>query len=206
MLHARNGVVPRVHPSASIAASAEIVGDVEIGPRSYVDHGVVIESSGVPVVIGEETIVFAGAILRSLGGSSRPSFPLRIDARTLISPLCVLSGCHVGSNCYVATGAIVLQGAQIGDHVRIGAGAIVHASTVVPDSRRVGMRHVAVHTERGLLTTPDVEQAREVVATANFFETAFGVHDDEQAALHADVLSTLLEEVHGWKDETRRSG
>jgi carbonic anhydrase/acetyltransferase-like protein (isoleucine patch superfamily) len=153
-----------------------------------------------PVVIGDEAVVFAGAVLRSLGGLSRPAFPLHVGPRTLVSPLCVLSGCRVGANCYIATGAIVLQGAVIGDHVRIGAGAIVHASTVVPDLERVGMRHVAVPTSEGFLSTADVERAREVVGAMDFFETAFGATADDQASLHDQVMSKLLEEVHSWRD------
>jgi carbonic anhydrase/acetyltransferase-like protein (isoleucine patch superfamily) len=197
----RNGEAPRVHAGAQIASSATIIGNVEIGARAYVDHGVVIESGGPLVEISEEVIVFPGAIIRSVGGTSRPPFPVRIGQRTLVSPLCVLTGCEVGSNCYVATGAIVLQGATVGDHTRIGAGAIVHATTVLPQGARVGMRHLAVPTKDGFLSTGDIEQAREIVAGMGFFETAFGARGDDQADLHAQVMSTLLDEVHAWRDE-----
>jgi carbonic anhydrase/acetyltransferase-like protein (isoleucine patch superfamily) len=50
---------------ARIASSASIVGNVQIGARAYVDHGVVIASSGPPVEIADEVIVFAGAMIRS---------------------------------------------------------------------------------------------------------------------------------------------
>ncbi len=201
MLVARNGETPRVHPQAQVAASATIVGDVRIGAGAYLDHRVLVESSGPPVDIGDEAVVFAGAVIRSVGGRSRPAFPVRVGARTLVSPLCVLTGCRVGAGCYLATGVIVLQGAMVGDHVRVGAGAIVHASTVVPDGARVGMRHVAVPTPQGFLSTADVEQARRAVAGVDFFDLAFGVTDPDQAGLHEQVMSTLLEEVHGWWDD-----
>jgi carbonic anhydrase/acetyltransferase-like protein (isoleucine patch superfamily) len=169
-----------------------------------VDHGVVIESSGPLVELAAEVIVFAGSIIRSVGGSSRPAFPVRIGARTLVSPLCVLTGCEIGRNCYVASGAILLQGARLGDHVRVGAGAIVHATTVLPERARVGMRHVAVPTENGFLSTADVEQARKAVAAIDFFETAFGAGDEDQAELHSQVMTTLLDEVDGWRDKPVR--
>jgi carbonic anhydrase/acetyltransferase-like protein (isoleucine patch superfamily) len=110
----------------------------------------------------------------------------------------------VGANCYLATGAIVLQGASIGDHVRVGAGAIVHATTVIPEGERVGMRHVAVPTAQGFSSTADVEEARRIVGATDFFETAFRASEGDQAELHAQVMSTLLEEVHGWRDEQDR--
>jgi carbonic anhydrase/acetyltransferase-like protein (isoleucine patch superfamily) len=201
MIISRNGEAPQIDPEAILAGSARVVGNVRIGPRAYVDHGVVIESSGAPVEIAAEAIVFAGAIVRSVGGRSRPAFPVKIGERTLVSPLCVLTGCLLGANCYVATGAIVLQGASIGDHVRVGAGAIVHATTTIPEGERVGVRHVVVPTSQGFLSTADVEEARKIIGAIDFFETAFGASGGDQAELHAGVMSTLLEEVHGWHDE-----
>jgi carbonic anhydrase/acetyltransferase-like protein (isoleucine patch superfamily) len=196
----RNGEAPRVHASARIAPSATIVGNVLLGARAYVDHGAVIASGGPPVEIAGEVIVFPGAIIRSVGGTSRPAFGVRIGERTLVSPMCVLTGCTVGRNCYLATAAILLQGATVGDHVRVGAGSIVQATTVVPERARVGMRHVAVPTTEGFLSTPDVERAREAVAAVDFFETAFGAGGDDHAELHTQVMSTLLDEVHEWQD------
>jgi carbonic anhydrase/acetyltransferase-like protein (isoleucine patch superfamily) len=197
----RSGEAPRIHEGARVASSASIVGNVQIGARTYVDHGAVIESSGPLVEIADEVIVFAGAVIRSVGGRSRPAFPVRIGPRTLVSPLCVLTGCEVGANCYVATGAILLQGATLSDHVRVGAGAVVHASTVLPERARVGMRHVAVPTTEGYLSTGDVERAREAVAAMDFFEMAFGAAEEDQAELHAQVMATLLDEVHGWQEQ-----
>lgn len=204
MLIERNDEAPRAHASAKIASSATVVGNVQIGAGAYVAHGVVIESSGPLIEIAEEVIVFAGAIIRSVGGKSRPAFPVRIGERTLVSPLCVLTGCQVGRNCYVATGAVLLQGVTLGDHVRVGAGAIVHATTALPERARVGMRHVAVPTPDGYLSTADVERAREAVAAIDFFETAFGAAGEDQAELHAQVMTRLLDEVHAWQDQPVR--
>lgn len=201
MLVERNGNAPRAHATARIAASATVVGNVTIGARAYVDHGVVIASSGPPVEIADEVIVLAGAIIRSVGGGNRPAFPVHVGERTLVSPLSALTGCELGSNCYIATGATVLQGARIGDHVRVGAGAIVHAKTALPDGARVGMRHIAVATADGYSSTGDIEQARELVAALDFFETAFGAAAEDQAELHTQAIATLLDEVHGWRDQ-----
>jgi carbonic anhydrase/acetyltransferase-like protein (isoleucine patch superfamily) len=199
MLVARNGVAPDVHPAARVAPSATLVGNVRIGAGCYVDHHTVIASSGPQVAIGDEAVVFAGAVVRSVGGASRPAFPVHVGERTLVSPLCVLTGCRVGRNCYLATAAILLQGATVGDHVRVGAGAIVHAATVLPDRARVGMRHVAAPGDDGYVSTADVEAARGAVG--GFFETAFGASEDEQPRLHERVISALLAEAHGWHDE-----
>jgi carbonic anhydrase/acetyltransferase-like protein (isoleucine patch superfamily) len=200
MLVTRNGQAPSVDPDASIAASATIVGHVRIGARAYIDHGTVIASGGPPIEIGNETIVLAGTVIRSVGGTRRPAFPVEIGPGTLVSPSCVLTGCRIGANCYLATAVTVLQGAALGNHVRVGAGAIVHATTEVPDLERVGMRHVAVPTPDGFLSTADIEEAREAVAEMDFFETAFDQTGEDQADLHRRVIRTMIDEVHGFAD------
>jgi haloacetate dehalogenase len=117
----------------------------------------------------------------------------RIHPSALVSPLTVLTGCRVGANCYLATAAVVLKGATVGDNVRIGAGAIVHATTSLPDGARVGMRHVAVPTPDGFLSTADIERAREAIAALEFFEIGFAISEPDQEQLHTQVIASLLE-------------
>ncbi len=183
------------------ATSAQIVGDVRIGSRCYVDHNVTIETSGPPIEIGDEVIVFAGSVIRSVGGASRPAFPVTIADRTLIAPICALAGCRIGTNCYVATNVVILQGAVIGDQTRVGAGAIIHAKTDLPARSRIGMRHIAApKKDGGFISTADVEAVRDAVGAMGFFELTFGSSEKDQATLHAQVMARLLEEVQGWDD------
>jgi carbonic anhydrase/acetyltransferase-like protein (isoleucine patch superfamily) len=196
----RDGREPVVHPGARVAPSAEIIGAVSIGARCYIDSQVVIESSGPPIEIGDESIVLAGTVIRSAGGRSRPPFDVRVGPRSLVAPHCTLVGAWVGRNCYLATGVIVLQGARIADDCRIGVGAIVHALTRLPAGTRVGLRHVAVPKGDGFVSTPDIDLARETLGSEQFFEAAFGVNEADQSSLHDEVLSRLLDEVHGWND------
>jgi carbonic anhydrase/acetyltransferase-like protein (isoleucine patch superfamily) len=154
MLLSRNGEAPRAHRDARIAISAQIIGHVELGAGCYVDHGVVMESAGPAIVIEDETIVFAGAVIRSVGGAAQRPFPVHIGARTLVSPMCTLTGCDIGRSCYLATRCIVLQGAAVGDQVVVGVGALVHSTTRLSDRARVGMRHIAVPTANGCRRGP----------------------------------------------------
>jgi carbonic anhydrase/acetyltransferase-like protein (isoleucine patch superfamily) len=204
MLFERNGARPTVEPGASVADSASLVGAVSIGRGCYIDHNVVIESSGPPVTVEDETVIFAGSVLRSVGGDSRPGFSLTVGPRTLVAPQCTLSGCHIGSNCYIATGVIMLQGAVVAEGCRIGVGAIVHAGTKLPELARVGMRHVAVPDGDGFMTTADVERTRDLLATADFFDRAFGTSEADQATLHEAVIAKLLAEAHSWSDTAIR--
>jgi len=201
MLYERNGRGPRLHSSTVVADSARLIGDVTVGERCYIDHGVVIESSGAPITLGDETIVLANSVLRSVGGTSRPAFPVTIGRRTLVGPACVLTGCQVGANCYLATAVLIFHGAEIGDDTRVGAGAIVHHHTRLPRGGRVGLREIAVPGEAGPVCTGDVATARELLARADFFGTVFEEEEPvDQAELHDRVFTRLLDEVMGWDD------
>jgi carbonic anhydrase/acetyltransferase-like protein (isoleucine patch superfamily) len=200
MLVERNGKAPRVDSTTRVADSACIIGDVTIGPRCHIDHQVVIESAGPPIRIGECVIIFAGSVVRSVGGRSRPAFEAAVGDRTLIAPHCTLSGCRIGAFCYVATATVVLQGATVGDYSRLGVQSIVHAKTTLPEGTRVGMRHIAAPARGGFTSTADVEAARQAVAAAGFFETAFGVEETDSIRLHDQVMTRLLEEVQAWED------
>ncbi len=201
MQFARNGAAPSIHPSARVAESATLVGDVRVGAECFIDHNVVVESGGPPVRIEDEALVFAGSIIRSVGGTSRPPFAVRVGPRTLVSPLCVLTGCSIDGNCYLATNAIVLQGATVGLNSRLGVGSVVHAMAPLPPGSRVGMREIAVYSDGQLLITANVEAARERLARAGFFEHVFGFEEESQATLHEEAIRRLLEEVLAWRDE-----
>jgi carbonic anhydrase/acetyltransferase-like protein (isoleucine patch superfamily) len=112
MLITRNGQPPIVHPSAVIASSAQVIGNVSIGESCCVDYNAVIESSSTPIEIADHVMVLANVVIRSTGGARRPTFPVRIEDHTLISPLCSLVGCQIGRNCYLATGVMIFQGAD----------------------------------------------------------------------------------------------
>ncbi len=57
MLITRNGQAPTIHPSAVIASSAQVIGNVSIGQSCYIDYNAVIESSGPPIEIADHVMV-----------------------------------------------------------------------------------------------------------------------------------------------------
>jgi carbonic anhydrase/acetyltransferase-like protein (isoleucine patch superfamily) len=146
-------------------------------------------------------VVVAGAVVRSVGGGSRPAFPVRIGPGTLVGPQCALIGCSIGADCYVATGVVAFQGSTVGDASRLGAGSIVHVRSELPAASRVGMRCMAIPREGGTLVTSSVDEAREALADANFFGEAFGVVESDQETLHVESIARLRDEMRAWRDE-----
>lgn len=202
MLFSRNGSAPKIDPSARVAPSASVVGDVTVGAGCYVDYGAVIASSGAPVVLGEGVSVLANAVVRSVGGHGRPAFPVRIGDETIVAPQVALAGCEIGERCYLATGVVVLQGATVGRGSRLAVGAVVHAGSVLEPRSRVGLHCIAAPDgENGVLITSDIEVARQAIARADFFSRAFALGESDQEQLHRDAAARLREEAAAWTDE-----
>jgi len=198
----RNDARPEVAAGAWVAPTAQLVGNVSVGEGCVVDYGAVIVSSGPPVRLDAGVVVMPGAVIRSVGGAHRPAFPVHIGAESLVGPLAALAGCSLGAACYVATGVMVFQGAVVGEGSRLGAGSIVHVNTALPLQSRVGMRHYAVAGDDGrAVITSDVEEARRLLARADFFGQVFD--DDDQAdltSLHRRSTATLRREASDWTD------
>jgi carbonic anhydrase/acetyltransferase-like protein (isoleucine patch superfamily) len=122
------GQQPVRHPTAWIAPSAEVIGDVTLAAGSSIWFGAVIRGDNTSIVIGERTNIQEGAMLHSDPGS-----PLTIGADCTIGHHAVLHGCTIGDGTLVGMGAIILNGAVIGAGCLIGAGALVTEGKTFPD-------------------------------------------------------------------------
>ena len=81
------GAQPRIHPTAVIAPSAVISGDVTIGANSQVLHGAVITAEGGPITLGENVIVMENALIRASATDA-----VHIGHHVLVGPMASISG------------------------------------------------------------------------------------------------------------------
>ncbi len=131
------GIHPRIHPSAFVAPTAVVIGNV---------------------VVEEEASIWFGAVLRG----DEPEHEIRVGARTSVQDNCVLhvsargptligpdvtlghgailESCTVGRGALIGMNAVVLQGAAVGEEALVAAGA------VVPDGGEIPARHLAAGT------------------------------------------------------------
>jgi carbonic anhydrase/acetyltransferase-like protein (isoleucine patch superfamily) len=114
------GKTPSVHPTAFVAPTAVLIGDVQVGP---------------------EASIWFGAVLRG----DHPECGIRVGARASIQDNCVLhvsdrgdtvvgEGATVGHGALIGMNAVILHGADIGEE------ALVAALSVVPEGMRVPPR------------------------------------------------------------------
>ena len=124
-----NGKTPRVHPTAFLAPTAVLIGDVEIGPESS---------------------VWFGAVLRG----DHPDHGIRVGARSSIQDNCVLhvsargdtvvadevtvghgavfESCEIRRGALIGMNAVLLHGCVIGEEALVAALSVVPTGMVVP--------------------------------------------------------------------------
>ena len=133
-LYEIDGAEPRLGQGSWVAPSADLIGDVRLGPRASVWFGAVIRADNTPILLGEETNFQDGAI-----GHSDPGAPLTIGARVTVGHQAILHGCTVEDEALIGMGARILNGAVIGAQCIVGAGALVTEGKVFePRSLIVG--------------------------------------------------------------------
>ena len=134
MLRPYRGQVPRVHPSAFIDDSAQVIGDVEIGEESSVWMCVVIRGDVNRIRIGRRSNVQDGTIVHVM----KDTHPTVIGDNVTIGHGAVVHGCTIEDRCLVGMGAILLNG------VTVGSGSIVAAGTLLPEGMQVPPRSLVM--------------------------------------------------------------
>lgn len=126
-LYRFEGVAPRIHPTAFVAANATIIGDVTIEEGASVWYGAVLRGDTAPIRICRGANVQDGAVLH--GGPDGETY---VGPHATIAHLAVVHGAHVGEGALVANGATVLDGARIGDWSLVAAHSFVSPGTAIP--------------------------------------------------------------------------
>ena len=134
MLRPYRGQVPRVHPSAFIDDSAQVIGDVEIGEESSVWMCVVIRGDVHWIKIGRRSNVQDGTVVHAMTGIH----PTSIGDNVTIGHAAVVHGCTIEDRCLIGMGAILLNG------VTVGSGSIVAAGTLLPEGMQVPPRSLVM--------------------------------------------------------------
>ncbi len=118
---------PKIHPSAFIAPSADIIGDVTIGEEASVWYQAVIRGDINRIVIGPKSNVQDGAVIHL-----SDDYGAILGQLVTVGHKAVIHACTVDDEVLVGMGAIILDGAEIGARSIIGAGALVTGHTKIP--------------------------------------------------------------------------
>lgn len=128
MIRSYKGISPRIADTAFVDASAQIIGDVEIGAHSSVWFNCVLRGDCYHIRIGENTNIQDGTVIHVTQGR----FATMIGSFVTVGHSVVLHGCTIADRSLIGIGAIVLDNVTIGEESFIAAGSLVTPGTVIP--------------------------------------------------------------------------
>jgi carbonic anhydrase/acetyltransferase-like protein (isoleucine patch superfamily) len=120
--------VPAVDPTAFVADSAVVIGDVAIGSDASLWFHAVLRGDVERVRIGARTNVQDNATVHV----TRERWPTLVGEGVTVGHAAVLHGCTVGDHSLIGIGAIVLDGVEIGTECLVGAGTLLTPGMHVP--------------------------------------------------------------------------
>ncbi|MCA1566312.1 MAG: gamma carbonic anhydrase family protein [Acidobacteria bacterium] len=128
MIRPFRGKHPNIHPSAFIEASAQVIGDVEIGEQSSVWFNAVVRGDVFYIRIGNRTNIQDGTVVHVTNGTHATI----LEDEVTVGHNVTLHGCHIGRGCLVGMGSIVMDDVRVGAQSLVAAGALISPGTRVP--------------------------------------------------------------------------
>ncbi|MGC3991759.1 MAG: gamma carbonic anhydrase family protein [Chthoniobacteraceae bacterium] len=118
---------PVIHPTAFVAPSADVVGDVTIGENASIWYQTVLRGDINSIVIGANSNIQDGTVVHLAD-----DYGVEVGAFVTVGHQAMLHACKIDDEVLIGMGAIILDGAEIGARSIIGAGALVTGKTKIP--------------------------------------------------------------------------
>jgi carbonic anhydrase/acetyltransferase-like protein (isoleucine patch superfamily) len=128
MIRSYRGFTPILAAGSYVDPSAQVIGDVEIGPRASIWMNAVVRGDVNRIRIGAASNVQDCAVLHGM----RDLYPVLIGEMVTIGHNATVHGCVVEDTVLIGIGAVVLNDARIGEGSIIAAGAVIPEHTVIP--------------------------------------------------------------------------
>ena len=162
-----------IHPTAFVAPTAVVMGDVSLGEGSSVWYTAVLRGDMAPIVVGARSNIQDGTIVHVDEG-----VPCTIGQRVGVGHRAIIHGCTVEDDCLIGMGSILLN------RCRIGAGSLVAAGAVVPEGMEVPPGSLVMGVPGRVVRPVDAELAKRIAGT--------WAHYVEQAKVHRSGRYPLL--------------
>jgi carbonic anhydrase/acetyltransferase-like protein (isoleucine patch superfamily) len=176
MLIEHRGSAPTVHPTAYVAPTAVVCGDVHVGEDARVLFGAVLAAEDGRVEIGARCVVMENALVRG-----RAAHPTTIGDDVLVGPHAHVNGAIVGDGCFLATGCSLFPGARLGRGAEVRINGVVHVNTTLDDGALVPIGWVAVGNPARVLPPNVHDEIWKIQAELDFPGTVYGISRETPA-------------------------
>lgn len=163
MLYAFEGLWPQIHPSAWIAPTAVLIGDVRVGPEASIWYGCVLRGDTNHIVVGARSNVQDGTIVH-VDHFDKPAL---IGDDVTIGHAAIIHACTLENRAFIGMGATVLDGAVVEE------GGMLGARGLLGPGKRIGARELWTGAPARLLRRmSDAERAGWDLTVPHYVELA----------------------------------
>jgi carbonic anhydrase/acetyltransferase-like protein (isoleucine patch superfamily) len=128
MLYALDGVGPSIDPTAWVAPTAVLIGDVRLGPGANIWFNCVLRADTNPIIIGARSNIQDGTIIHVDHGKNFTE----IGDDVTVGHAAIIHACKLHNRAFVGMGATVLDGAVIEE------GGLLSANGLLSPGKRIG--------------------------------------------------------------------
>lgn len=118
---------PQIHPSARLAETAAVIGDVALEENVTIWYGAVLRGDVGPIRIGRGSNIQDNCTVHCT-----VDVPTVVGENVVVGHGAILHSCTVGDGCLIGMGSILLDGCVIGEGSVIAAGALVPPGKSIP--------------------------------------------------------------------------
>ncbi|MFO8109415.1 MAG: gamma carbonic anhydrase family protein [Thermoplasmata archaeon] len=127
-IYAFEGRKPKIHESAYVSSSSEIIGDVTIGKESFIGSGACIKGDYGSIIIGDYSNVQENCVIHA-----RPDETTMIGDWVTIGHAAVIHGANIKDWAVIGMGSVVADHSLVGPWAVIAEGAVVVNGTKIPE-------------------------------------------------------------------------
>lgn len=126
LIRTHHGVTPVIAPSAFIAETAVVIGDVVIGENASVWYGCVLRGDDNSIRVGARTNIQDGTIVHiNHEREGAAGTKTVIGADVTIGHMALIHACTLEDGCFVGMKACVMDGVVVESGAMVAAGALV---------------------------------------------------------------------------------
>jgi carbonic anhydrase/acetyltransferase-like protein (isoleucine patch superfamily) len=173
MILSFDGFTPRIDPTAFIAPTAVIIGDVVIGPGANIWYGCILRGDGNQLRVGARTNIQDGTIVHLNSqedhGRGAPGYRCLIGDDVTIGHMALIHACTLEDGAFVGMKACVMDGAVVE------GGAMVAAGALVTPGKRVRRGELWAGSPAKLLRQLTPKEMEDFASTAPYY-AELGAH------------------------------
>jgi carbonic anhydrase/acetyltransferase-like protein (isoleucine patch superfamily) len=127
-IYALNGVAPSIHPTAWVAPTAVLIGDVRLAAGANIWFNCVLRGDTNPIIVGARSNIQDGTIIHVDHGENFTE----IGDDVTVGHAAIIHACKLRNRAFVGMGATVLDGAVIEE------GGLLSANGLLGPGKRIG--------------------------------------------------------------------